>query len=117
MWLPTQAQVNAFTRHLASVAGGAVLVLGLGSKVDTASLTQAIAAAGTVVNDIVVLIATVTPIVAGFYASRSASPNAQAAAVGANAATIVEPAPGGAVRITVKDPVMAQAALDAQRGS
>jgi hypothetical protein len=115
MWLPTQAQVSAFTRHLASVAAGAGLVLGLGSKVDTAALTQAIAAAGTVVNDVVILITVATPIVAGLYASRTASPTAQAAALGSSSSTIVEPAPGGTARITVTDPAMAQAALNAQR--
>lgn len=117
MWLPTQAQVSAFTRHLASVAGGAVLVLGLGSKIDTAALTQAIAAAGTIVNDIVVLVGVAAPLVAGLYASRTASPSSQAAALGSNTATIVQPAPGGTATITVTDPAMAKAALDAHRSS
>ena len=115
MWLPTQAQVNAFTRNLASGAAGAVLMLGLGSKIDTAALTQAIAAAGAVVNDVVVLITMATPIIAGLYASRTANPKAQAAAVGASASTIVEPGAGGAATIKVLDPDMARAALDAQR--
>jgi hypothetical protein len=115
MWLPTQAQVNAFTRHLASGAAGAVLVLGLGSKIDAAALTQAIAAAGTVVNDVVVLIGLATPLAAGLYASRTASPSAQSAAVGASAATVVTPGAGGTATIQVLDPAMAQAALDAQK--
>lgn len=117
MGLPTQAQVSAYTRNLASGAAGAVLMLGLGSKIDTAALTQAIAAAGTVVNDVVVLIGVATPLVAGLYASRTASPHAQAAAIGGNSSTIVEAAPGGTARIIVTDPAMAKAALDAQRGS
>ena len=115
MWLPTQAQVNAFTRNLASGAAGAVLLSGLGSKIATPALTQAIAAAGAVVNDVVVLITMATPIIAGLYASRTANPKAQAAAVGASASTIVEPGAGGTVTIKVLDPDMARAALDAQR--
>lgn len=117
MWLPTGAQVNAFTRNLASGAAGAVLMLGLGSKIDTAALTQAIAAAGTVVNDVVVFVTAVTPVVAALYASRSASAKAQAAAIGGNTATNVQPAAGGGAIITVTDPTMAKAALDAQRGA
>lgn len=117
MWLPTQAQVNAFTRHLASVAGGAVLVLGLGSKIDTAALTQAIAAAGTVVNDIVVLVGVAAPLIAGLYASRTASPSKQAAALGGSSSTIVQPSPGGTATMVITDPAIAKAALDAQHGS
>jgi hypothetical protein len=115
MWLPTQAQVNAFTRHLASGTAGAVLILGLGSKIDTAALTQAIAAAGTVVNDVVVVIGLAAPLIAGLYAGKTASPQAQSAAMGASAKTIVQAEPGGTATIQVLDPAMAQAALDAQR--
>lgn len=114
MWLPQQAQVNAFARNLASGAAGAVLMLGLGNKIDTAALTQTIAAAGTVVNDIVVLIGVATPLFAALYAGKTASPQAQSAALGASPSTIVEPVPGGQARIIVTDPAMAKAALDAQ---
>src|SRR4051812_10134889 len=114
MWLPSQAQVNAFTRNLASGIGGAGLMLGLSSKIDRAAIGQLISAAGTVVNDLVIFITLATPIVAGFFASKSASPTAQAAAIGASDATSVKPAPGGGATVTITDPAMASAALAAQ---
>jgi hypothetical protein len=89
MWLPTQAQVNAAARHAASFAGGAILVFGLSAKIDVNTINQIIAAAGTVVNDGVVLIGLVTPLLAGYFASRSASATAQAAAVGATGAKVI----------------------------
>lgn len=89
MWLPTQAQVNAFTRNLASGIGGAVLMFGLSTKIDINTVNQVIGAAGTVVNDLVVLIGMASPLIAGYFASKSASPTAQAKAVAATGAVVV----------------------------
>ena len=89
MWLPTQAQVNAFTRNVASGIGGAVLMFGLSSKIDINAVNQIITAAGTVVNDAVVLIGIASPFIAGYFASKSASPKAQAVAVAATGALVV----------------------------
>lgn len=89
MWLPTQAQVNAFSRNVASGIGGAVLMFGLSSKIDINTVNAVITAASTVVNDAVVLIGVVGPLIAGYYASRSASPTAQAVSVAATGALVV----------------------------
>ena len=86
MDLPTQAEVNAATRHFASFAGGVILALGLSSKIDPTTVQQIITAGGAAVNDVIVLVGLVTPIVAGWYARRSATPVAQAQAVAAAAA-------------------------------
>lgn len=115
MWLPTQAQVNAASRHAASFAGGAIMVFGLSTKIDVNTVNQVIAATGTAVNDIILLVGLASPLLAGFFASKSASPTAQAAAIGANGATVVKPAPGGGATVTITDPAMASAALDAQK--
>lgn len=114
MWLPSQAQVNAFTRNVASGIGGAVLMFGLSTKVDIATVNSIISATGTVVNDIVVLIGVASPFIAGYFASKSASPTGQAAAIGASDSTTVKPAPGGGATVTITDPAMASAALAAQ---
>lgn len=80
MNIPTQAQVNAFARNLASMAGGAILMLGLSSKIDVNTVNQVIAASGTVVNDIIILIGFAGPLMAALKAGSSASPASQAAA-------------------------------------
>jgi hypothetical protein len=87
MWLPTQAQVNAATRHAASFAGGAILMFGLSTKIDPETVKNIINSLGTAVNDIVVIIGLVSPLIAGYFASKSASPVAQAQAVAATAST------------------------------
>lgn len=89
MWLPSQSQVNAASRNIASAVGGAVLMFGLSTKIDINTVNQIITATGTVVNDLVVLIGLISPILAALYASRSASPTAQAAAVGATGAKVI----------------------------
>lgn len=115
MNLPTPAQVNAAARHAASFAGGAILMFGLSTKINVDTVNQIIAATGTLVNDAVVLIGLLSPIVMAVIASRSASPASQAASIGANQSTVVEPAPGGTATVTINDPAMATAALDAQK--
>ncbi len=115
MWLPTQGQVNAATRHIASAISGGILVFGLSTKINPDTVNKIISAMGPIINDVVTLIGLVGPIIAGYYASKSASPTAQAAAVGSSAETVVKPAPGGTATVTIKDPAMAAAALDAQK--
>ena len=89
MNLPTQAQVEAAARHLASAAGGAILLFGLSTKFDPTAVGAVINASGTLVNDVIMLIGLVTPIIAGFYASKTASPTSQAAAVAATGAIVI----------------------------
>lgn len=89
MWLPTQGQVNAFTRNVASGIGGAVLMFGLSTKIDVATVNSIITATGTLVNDLVVLVGIASPFVAGYFASKSASPINQAKSLEAAGAIVV----------------------------
>jgi len=79
--LPTQDQVNAAVRHVASFAGGMIVMFGLGTKINPDTLTAIINATGTLVNDAVTLIGLVSPIVMALYAGKSASQTSQIAAV------------------------------------
>lgn len=81
MLLPTQAQVSAATRNIAAAAGGAVLMLGLSTKVDPATVTALINAMGAIAGSIVTIIGLVGPVVAAYYAARSASAQAQAVSI------------------------------------
>lgn len=117
MWLPSQAQVNAFTRNVGSGIAGAALMFGVSSKIDINTINSIITATGTLVNDAVVLIGIAGPFVAGYFASRSASKTAQSATLGADKTTIVNAAPGGTATITLTDPAMATAALTAQKNT
>jgi len=64
MWLPSQAQVNAASRHVASAIGGAIIVFGLSTKIDVNTVNAIVTATGTLVNDAVVLIGLVSPLAA-----------------------------------------------------
>ncbi len=77
MKLPTQDEVNAAARHVASFAGGAVVMFGLGTKINPDTLKAAINAMGNLTNDVITLIGIVGPAVAAYVASRSASQTAQ----------------------------------------
>ena len=89
MNLPTQSQVNAATRNIASAAGGAILMFGLATKVDPDTIKSIIAATGTLVNDVIVLAGIAGPLVASWYASHSATPKAQAEALEKQGAVVV----------------------------
>lgn len=101
MWLPTQSQVNAATRNIASAAAGAVLMFGLSTKISPDTVTAIVTAVGTLVGSIVTFLGVVGPIVAAYYASKSASPASQVAAVSANKSV---------TDMTVTDPALADAA-------
>ena len=81
MALPTQSEVNAATRHLASFAGGAIVAFGLSTKIDPQTVQNLITATGNLVNDGILIAGIVSPMVAAWYAKRSATPVAQAQAV------------------------------------
>jgi hypothetical protein len=81
MNLPTQHQVLAATRNIASFAAGAIAVLGLSSKINTDAVIALITSLGTLVNDAVVVIGLITPLVAAWLAGHSASARSQIAAV------------------------------------
>ena len=81
MKLPTQGQVNAATRHLASFAAGAIAVFGLESKVDPSQMTALINGLGALSDDVISIVGIITPMVAALYAARASSPKSQIASV------------------------------------
>jgi hypothetical protein len=93
MNLPTQAQVKAATRHIASAAGGIILMFGLSSKIDPDTLAKIIAQTGTIINDVIILIGLAGPVIAGWRALQSASPTEQAV-------TITKEGPPGTIVVT-----------------
>lgn len=116
MNLPTQAQVSTAVRYAGTILGTAFAIFGLQAKgFDLDQVKGAIAALGTVVNDVVILIAALTPIIAAVKGISTSSPTGQAAAIGANPTTIVNATADGKATVTINDPAMASAALDAQK--
>lgn len=116
MQLPTQAQINTAGRYAGTIAGTAFAIFGLQAKGFSLDQVKAVIAAfGTLANDVIILIAAIAPIYATIRGVSSSSPTGQAASIGANLATDVKPGPGGTATVTITDPTMAKAALDAQR--
>ena len=96
MNLPTQAQVRTAGRYAGTIAGTAFVIFGLQAKgFDLDQIKAAIAALGNVVNDIVILLAALAPILAAVKGVASSSSTGQAAAIGANPSTVVQPGPNG----------------------
>jgi hypothetical protein len=111
----TQAQVNTAGRYAGAVIGTAIMIFGLQARgISIDQVKVVISSLGTVVNDMVVLIGAIAPLYVAVRGIASSSPTGQAASIGANAATIVQPAPNGTATVTITDPAMASAALDAQ---
>lgn len=82
MWLPTQAQVDAASRHAISIAGTAIVIFGLQAKgVSLDQVKDVIGALGSTVNSIVVLLGALAPLYALLKASSTASPTSQIQAV------------------------------------
>lgn len=116
MWMPSQAQVNTAGRYAGAIAGTAFAIFGLQAKgISLDQVKAVIAALGPVVNDGVTLISAVGAIYAAVKGISTSSSAGQAAAIGANKSTIVEPAAGGTATVTITDPAMATAALAAQK--
>lgn len=118
MRLPTQAEVNTATRYATTIAGTAIAIFGLQAKgITLDQVKDLIAALGDTANNVVIVIGMIAPF---WYAARgvaSSSPTAQAAAIGANARTIVNATPDGKATVTILDPVMAAAAVEAQKNA
>lgn len=91
MNLPTQDQVNAASRHIASAVGGAVVMFGLSSKIDINTVNTIINSLGSIVNNVVIILGIVTPAIAAYYAQKSAKPESQAASLEAKGAIVVGP--------------------------
>jgi len=89
MNLPTSAEVNAATRHVASFAAGAIAVFGLSTKLDPATVQNIITALGGLTNDAILLVGLVGPLVTGYFASKSATPASQAASLEKGGAIVV----------------------------
>lgn len=118
MWLPTQAQVNTAGRYAGTSAAVAIAILGLQAKgVSLDQVKAVIAAGGTAVNDIVTLVSAVAAIYWSVKGVSSSSPTGQAASIGANSATIVQPMSDGTATVRITDPAMAKAALTAQKNN
>lgn len=82
MWLPTQAQVDAASRHAISIVGTAIVIFGLQAKgINLDQVKAVINALGTVVNDLVVLAGVLAPFYAMIKAASTASHAAQINAV------------------------------------
>lgn len=116
MNLPSQAQVNTAGRYAGAVIGTAFTIFGLQAKgISLDQVNGLITALGTVVNDGVIVIGMLMPLYVTIKGIISSSANGQAAALGANPKALVNAAPNGKAIITITDPAMAVAALDAQR--
>lgn len=116
MNLPTQAQVNTAGRYAGAVIGTAFTIFGLQAKgISLDQVNALIGALGTVVNDAVIVIGMLMPLYVTVKGIVSSSSTGQAAALGANKKTIVNPGDNGKAIITVLDPAMAKAALEGQR--
>lgn len=115
MNLPTQAQVRTAVRYAGTIVGTAFVVFGLQAKgFDLAQIKAAIAALGAIVNDVVIFLAALAPILAAAKGISTSSDAGQAAAIGANSKTLVNANPDGSATVTIP-PHMASAALDAQK--
>ena len=84
MNLPTKDQINAAARHAASFVSGAIVVFGLSKSFNPQQVADAINQLGTVASDVATLIGLISPIVAAYFAAKSASPQQQIASVAAN---------------------------------
>lgn len=89
MNLPTQAEVNAAARHIGTFAAGAIAMFGLSTKIDPATVQSLITGLGNLTNDVIFVIGIVAPIITSYYASKSATPQAQAASLATTGAKIV----------------------------
>jgi hypothetical protein len=93
MWLPTRDQVDAASRHAISIAGTAIAMLGLQAKgVTIENITAVIQSLGSVVNDLLVLLAAIAPLYAAWKASHSANPTVQGASLTTTAQGPASPA-------------------------
>jgi len=90
MNLPNRAQVDTAARYAGTIAATAFAIFGLQAKGITLEQVQSvIAACGTLVNDIVVLVGALAPLYLAFRGISSSSATAQAAAVAATGAKVV----------------------------
>jgi hypothetical protein len=90
IWLPTRNQVDSASRHAISIAGTAIAIFGLQAKgVSLDQVKAVIAALGSSVNDLVVLIAALAPLYAAIKAAHTASPTQQAIAVADTGAKVI----------------------------
>lgn len=118
MNLPTKTQVDTAARYATAIAGTAFAIFGLQAKgISLDQVKAVIAALGDVANNVIILLATIAPLYVAGRGIKTSSPTGQATAIGANAATNVQPAPGGMATVTITDPEMASAALAAQKSA
>lgn len=81
--MPTPGQWVAAMRHVGTFAAGIVTAFGLTKSVSPEAIQAAFDALGQLGEDLIKLVGILTPVVMTIWASRSASPKAQIAAVAA----------------------------------
>lgn len=84
MNLPSGAQVTAAGRHVATFAAGALVMLGLGTKINPDQVAAIINSFTTLYSDLMTFTAAVTPIVTIIFAAKSAGITSQLTAVSSN---------------------------------
>lgn len=90
MWLPTQAQINTAGRYATVIASTAIGIFGLQAKgFSLDQVKDVIAALGSVINNILILVSAVAAVYASVKGVSSSSPTNQAAAVAATGAKVV----------------------------
>lgn len=77
MSLPTTSQVMSVTRHVATFAAGVIVMFGLSTKISPDQVTAIINMTGTLVNDLILLIGAVTPIIVTLYGAKAAGITSQ----------------------------------------
>lgn len=115
--LPSTRQLAAFGRHIVSYAAGAVTVgvgLHLLSPDQGSQIGNAVTGIVNGVESILGGVASLVAIGSGLYATWTATRASNAAAIGGDSKTLVQPGPNGTATVTLP-PDMAKAALDAQR--
>src|SRR5690242_9549040 len=102
MNLPTQAQVNTATRYGTAIAGTLFAILNLQALGVTLDQIKAlIEALGSTANSVLGALSAGAALYAAYRGIKSSSNTGQAAAIGANKKTIVNPTSGGGAIITI----------------
>jgi len=115
MNLPTQAQIDTAKRYALAVAGTAFGILNLQALgITFDQIKSLIEGLGSTANGLLALASAATALYTAYRGVKSSSNTGQAAAIGANKKTLVNPGPNGTATVTLTDG-MAVAALEGQR--
>jgi hypothetical protein len=103
----SQDQIMGLLRQVLPILGGIAIARGWLMPASVASLTNTVLS---VVGPVFVIAGVVWSLISNKQTSIAAS-------IGANPNTVVTPSGGGTVTVSIADPAMAKAALDAQRAA